>query len=224
MSQGKEAVAASPGGDVAAARQERIDRLWLDVYQRLTAGVGHELRNSLNGVAVNLEVVRSRSGREGVAAAALGSFAASASEQLEHVIAITEALVALGRPARSPATIGRFADQVARLLRPALVATGGTLDLVVEGEGTTRVPADAARLLVAAAMTAAVEGAGLQAGGGGAVQCRVRPAGGVELTIEGRFASAPRLAAEIERAAAELAVGVRSASSSITLTFPAQGG
>lgn len=224
MSRGKEAVAVSQGGGAAAARQERIDRLWLDVYQRLTAGVGHELRNSLNGVAVNLEVVRSRSGREGVAAAALGSFAASASEQLEHVIAITEALVALGRPARSPATIGRFADQVARLLRPPLAATGGTLDLAVEGEGTTRVPADAARLLVAAAMTAAADGAGLQAGGGGEMKCRVRPVDGVELRIEGRFASSPRLAAEMERAAIEQAVGVESTPGSITLTFPASGG
>ena len=224
MSEGTGAIAASGTGGAAAARQERIDRLWLDVYQRLTAGVGHELRNSLNGVAVNLEVVRTRSGREGVAATALGSFAASASEQLEHVITITEALVALGRPARSPATIGRFADQVARLLRPPLSASGGTLDLVVEGEGTTRVPADGARLLVAATMIAAADAAGADRGGGGEVRCRVRPAGGVELRVEGRFASPPRLASETERAAAELAVGVHGTADGITLTFPAQGG
>lgn len=221
MSEGTGAVAASAAGGAAAARQERIDRLWLDVYQRLTAGVGHELRNSLNGVAVNLEVVRTRSGREGVAAAALGSFATSASEQLEHVITITEALVALGRPARSPATIGRFADQVARLLRPPLEASGGTLDLVVEGEGTTRVAADAARLFVAAAMIAAADAAGTQ---GGEVRCRVRPAAGVELRVEGRFASPPRLAGEMERAAAELAVDVHGTTDGITLRFPAQGG
>jgi hypothetical protein len=196
------------------------DALWLAIFQRLSAGVAHELRNSLNGVAVNLEVVRSRSGRDGVAASALGTFAASASEQLEQVIAMTEALVALGRPAREPAAIGRCADQVAILLRPPLVAGGGSLDLVVEGEGTTRVPADAARTLVAAAMCAAVEGAG----SGGVVRCRVRPAGGVELHVEGRFATPPRLAVEIEQAAAALAVGVRSTESGITLTFPAQGG
>ncbi|HEX8848578.1 MAG TPA: hypothetical protein VF761_03505 [Gemmatimonadaceae bacterium] len=197
-----------------------LDALWLTIFQRLSAGVAHELRNSLNGVAVNLEVVRSRSGRDGVAASALGSFAASASEQLEQVIAMTEALVALGRPARSPAAIGRCADQVAILLRPPLVANGGRLDLVVEGEGTTRVPADAARTFVAAALCAAVE----SAGEAGEVRCLVRPANGVELQVEGGFAAPPRLAMEIERAAAELAVGVRSTASGITLTFPAQGG
>ncbi|NUR19641.1 MAG: hypothetical protein HOQ12_08935, partial [Gemmatimonadaceae bacterium] len=167
-----------------------------------------------------LEVGRSRAGREGVAASALGTVAASASEQLEQVIALTEALVALGRPAREPAAIGRCADQVAVLLRPPLVASGGTLDLVVEGEGTTRVAADAARTLVAAALCAAVE----SAGSGGEVRCRVRPAGGVELHVEGRFTTPPRLAAEIERSAAAMAVGVRSTESGITLTFPARGG
>ena len=36
---------------------------------------GHEIRNALNGVAVNVEVVRSRSGREGPARAGADSFA-----------------------------------------------------------------------------------------------------------------------------------------------------
>ena len=225
MDRGTESAAASERQGAGAASPERIERLWLEIHQRLTGGVAHELRNSLNGVAVNLEVVRSRSAREGIAAASLGSFAASASEQLEHVIAITEALVALGRPARQPAAIGRFADQVATLLRAPLAANGGTLDLVVEGEGTTRVPADAARLLVAAAICAAAEGAAKSGtDGAGAVRCLVRPTDGVELQVEGRFAAPPRLPAEIERAAAELAVGVRSTASGITLTFPAQGG
>lgn len=208
-------------GGAASLRQDEIDRLWLAALQRLAGGIAHELRNALNGVAVNLEVVRTRSAREGVAASALGSFATSASEQLEQVIGMTESLVALGRAASQSATIGRYADQVAALLRPPLVAHGGTLDLVVEGEGTTRVPADAARLFVAAALQAAADGAGPAMGGGGEVHCRVRPVAGVELAIDGRFATAPRLAHEIERVASALGVGVYSTASSITLTFPA---
>jgi signal transduction histidine kinase len=202
---------------VAGARQEEVDRLWLAAQQRLAEGVAHELRNALNGVAVNLEVVRSRAAREGTTGAALGGFASSAAEQLEQVIALTEALVVLGRPARQPAVVGRLADTVVALLRPPVLAGGGTLDLVVEGEGSTRVAADAARLLVAAALLAAVDA-------GKELRCRVRPGsgpGGSELAIEGRFAGPPRLAPEVERLAGSLDVAVRGDPSGITLTFPA---
>ena len=199
---------------MGGAEQAEIDRLWLAAQQRLAEGVAHELRNALNGVAVNLEVVRSRAAREGTTGAALGGFASSAADQLEQVIALTEAMVLLGRPARQPAAIGRLADTVAALLRAPVVASGGTLDLVVEGEGTTRVAADAARLLVAAAFLAAVDA-------GKELRGRVRPAGGAELAIEGGFAAAPRLPAEIERIAGALSVEVRGTPSGITLTFPA---
>ena len=214
------AVAAAPA--VSPSRDGEVERRWLAALQQLTGGVAHELRNALNGVAVNLEVVRSRAGREGVAASALGSFAGSASDQLEQVIAMADALLALTRAAHDPAVIGRIADQVAALVRPVLAGSGGSLELVVEGEGATRVPAAAARLFVAATLQAAASAGGKS---GTSLGCRVRPAPGrargVELRIEGTFAATPALDPGLAQLAEVYGVGVLPAESSITSTFPA---
>lgn len=207
---------ASSGLGAPAEAAARAERLWLVQLQRLAGGVSHELRNALNGVAVNLEVVRSRSERDGVPARSLASFAGSASDQLETVIAVTEALVSLARPARQPATVGRTADQILAVLRPPLAATGGSVTLEVEGEGSTTVAADVVRALVAAALIAAGDAAGPLAG---AIRCRVRPAAGVRLEVIATGIGP--LADEVLRVAADWAVGVRSDGERITLTFPA---
>ena len=54
---------------------------------------GHEIRNALNGVAVNVEVVRSRSGREG-ATGDLTSFAEHASAQVREASVLADGLLA----------------------------------------------------------------------------------------------------------------------------------
>ena len=220
-------VAAAP--DVATSRDGEVERRWLAALQQLTGRVAHELRNALNGVAVNLEVVRSRAGREGLAASALGSFAGSASDQLEQVIGMTDALLALARAGQEPAAIGRTTDQVAALVRPALAATGGALELLVEGERTTRVPSPAARLFIAATLQAAMDAArgpgDASKEGGVSLTCRVRPAAsearGVELRVEGAFVRTPMLDATLVTLANEYGVGFLPAASSITSTFPA---
>ena len=225
MEEGRTVAAAR---DAANSRDGEVERHWLVMLQQLTSAVAHELRNALNGVAVNLEVVRSRSGREGLAASALGSFAGSASDQLEQVIAMTDALMALARPGQEPVAIGRTTDQVAALVRPVLAANGGALDLQVEGEGTTRVPVAAARLFVAATLQAAVHATradGAAKESGASLTCRVREGEGegkgVELRVEGAFARTPTLDATLATLAREYGVGVRPAESSITSTFPA---
>ena len=194
----------------------RAERLWLAQLHRLAGGVSHELRNALNGVAVNLEVVRSRSERDGVPARSLSSFAGSASDQLETVIAITEALVSLARPARQPATVGRTADQILAVLRPPLAANGGSVRLEVEGEGSTSVAADVVRALVAAALIAAGDAAGPMAG---EIYCRVHPAAGVRLVVTATGIGP--LADDVLRVAADWAVDMRGDGERITLTFPA---
>ena len=199
-----------------------VDRRWLAALQALAGNVSHELRNALNGVAVNLEVVRSRSAREGVAASTLGSYAASASDQLEQVIAMTDALMSLARAQDGAIAIGRTADRVATLVRPPLIAAGGSLELVVEGDGSTVVPAEAARLFIAAVLQLAVESAKANKGSGNvALTCRVRPADGVELQVEGAFGTPPRLEGEVGELAKAQGVGIRATESNITLTFPA---
>ena len=226
MKEGRPA-AGSPGAGVG--RDGEIERRWLAALQRLTGSVAHELRNALNGVAVNLEVVRSRAGREGAPASALGSFAGSASDQLEQVIAMTDALLALTRAGQEPAAVGPITGQVAALVRPVLAASGGALEIVVEGDGVTRLPAVAARLFVAATLLAAVDAARLPGGapenGGTSIRGRVRPAEGrvkgVELRIEGTFTTSPVLDPGLARLAEEHGVGVLPTASSITSTFPA---
>jgi signal transduction histidine kinase len=183
-------------GDGSGAGEE-LERLWLAVLQQLAGTVAHELRN---------------------AASALGSFAGSAADQLEHVIAITDALMSLARSQDGAAMVGRTTDHVAALVRPALDASGGSLELVVEGEGTTRVPARAARLFVAAALQRAVAAAG---GNGAILRCRVRPDHGVELRVDGTFATVPRLDDGVSELAKVYGVGIQPTDSSITLTFPA---
>ena len=54
---------------------------------------GHEIRNALNGVAINVEVVRSRSGREG-SARDLASFADHASAQIREASVLADGLLA----------------------------------------------------------------------------------------------------------------------------------
>ena len=62
---------------------------------------GHEIRNALNGVAVNVEVVRSRSGREGSGSGTVDAFAqraaagaVMASELTNGTLAIIDAVLA----------------------------------------------------------------------------------------------------------------------------------
>lgn len=198
------------------AAEARVERLWLVELQRISDVAAHELRNALNGVAVNLEVVRARAARDGAAAASLGGFAEAAAAQLEQVIAMTEALVALSRPQRSAQSVARTVDQVAALLRPPLAAGGRAVTVAVEGEGGTRVPPEVVRLLVGAVLRGGAE----SLGEGGELRCRVRPADGAELSVAagGR---APRLDDELQHIAEAHGVRVAAADDAITLTFPA---
>jgi hypothetical protein len=157
-----------------------VDQLWLATLQRLAAGVSHEMRNALNGAAVNIAVVRSRSTREGMPASSLASYASSASDQWEGVIAIAEALIALNRAPQRPVAAGRIADQVLALIRPPLVAGGGSVRLVVEGDGVSDVAADVARLTIAAALQA---GATAAAEARSELLCVVRPVQRIEVEI-----------------------------------------
>ena len=76
--------------------------LWLGALGRLAGRAAHELKNPLNGLALNLEVVRSRSVRAGSEAAALAPYATAAARELERAIPLVEALLALARPLSNP--------------------------------------------------------------------------------------------------------------------------
>jgi hypothetical protein len=66
----------------------------LDVVREITRRAGHEIRNALSGVAVNVEVVKSRAAR-GDGADALAPFADRAALQVGVASALTDGLLGL---------------------------------------------------------------------------------------------------------------------------------
>ena len=65
---------------------------WLSILREFARDSGHELRNALNGLVVNLEVVRVRSSNPGEAA---DQFLSQAIEQAEESVRLAEGTIAL---------------------------------------------------------------------------------------------------------------------------------
>jgi hypothetical protein len=147
------------GGGVIAGAPASAGELWVDTLERLCGRTAHELKGALNGVAVNLEVVRSRCERPNTLASAVGPYANSASDQLGIVIETTEALLALARSARTPVEVARVTRHVHALLAPAARSQGKRFELSgpLDGLGATSAGASAARLAVAASAMAATD-------------------------------------------------------------------
>jgi hypothetical protein len=200
------------------------EELWLGVFQRLCDATAHQFKGALNGVAVNLEVVRSRSGggRGEAAASALRPFAEAAAAELESVIQSAEAILALARPPRGPADVARNTRDVAVLAsRGAAEAEDGggrrlTVDKGVERLGTTSAPTSAARLAIAAVVLAAVEASK------DVVCSAVDEAGGpaIRVSCGERDGSRFALSDEVVSAAYSAGVHLDISESGATITFP----
>jgi nitrogen fixation/metabolism regulation signal transduction histidine kinase len=139
--------------------------LWLGALGRLAGRAAHELKNPLNGLALNLEVVRSRSARGGTQGSALAAYADAAASELERAIPLVEALLALARPLSAPVDL-RVAMQPLLALYGAIAkAGGGSLDVVYEAEHMfVNADGDTVRALVAEALDVTV-GANLEVAG-----------------------------------------------------------
>ena len=98
----------------------------LDIVREIIRRAGHEIRNALSGVAVNVEVVRSRVSREG-SATEIASFAERAGAQIGEATALTNGLLSL---------VGMVLDAEARgTLRSAPEASGGSrIELMIYGD------------------------------------------------------------------------------------------
>ena len=108
----------------------------------------HEIRNPLNGLAVNLEVVRSRAARAGGGGggagggdlASVGRFAESAAGELERAAELVQALLELARPMTGPVDLwSAWRPMVALHNAVAVAAANG-----VEREGSDAVTASVA--------------------------------------------------------------------------------
>lgn len=215
----------APAGDVSA--------LWLMTQHAIAARVAHEFKNTLNGVAVNLEVVRSRLARAAAANnAPVGTgpssttFAETASGEFERLSAQSLALLALVRPVREPADIAWVTMQLRPLLALAAARDGGRLSIdgTDEGDARTSMGAEAVRLVVAQAMLAALED-----GVAHEVRCTVRTTAGGDAGPSLAVARAGRehaagaivLPEHVARVAAAAGVRIEAApDSSLILTFP----
>jgi hypothetical protein len=98
----------------------------LEIVGEIIRRAGHEIRNALSGVAVNVEVVRSRVAREG-APTEIATFAERAGAQIGEATALTNGLLAL---------VGFVIAAEARgTLRSAPEASGGSrIELMIYGD------------------------------------------------------------------------------------------
>jgi signal transduction histidine kinase len=203
-------------------RNHSVDELWLGVLQQISARAAHELKGVLNGVAVNLEVVRSRSEKSGASAAAVGSFATSASDQFQVVVDMTDALLTLARAPREPIEVGETVKRLAAVLAPSARAEGGSLRLdepSADAAKGIKVRGNAVRLAVGAALLAALQRKG-------DVRCRIQV--GDETVVNVQCADADASAAfelspEIVTAASGAGVKIRVDEQAISLAFPRAG-
>jgi hypothetical protein len=205
----------------ASGRGRSVDELWLDVLQQIGARTAHELRGALNGVTVNLEVVRSRAAKPGTAAAAIGPFASSAADQLESVVEMTEALLMLTRAPRESPDVLETVRAFASLLTPSARAEGGSLRVESPSrdiaERPVRSEGAVVRVVIGAALLAALASKG-------DIRCRVDANEETIVSIECADAEVPlALAPDVSAVAAAAGVRVQQEGQSLSLIFPHSG-
>jgi hypothetical protein len=134
--------------------------LWLAALQRALGRASHDVKDALNGVSVNLEVIRSRAARPDAPASAVASFADAAAQQLDRLSSLLDAVLALGRAERDPVDVGITLRRVAALCGASSAAadSGVTVHDGVLGDARTTVHGDAVRLALAAPLLEAVVG------------------------------------------------------------------
>jgi hypothetical protein len=203
-----------------------VDELWLETLQQINARASHEVKGALNGVAVNLEGVRSRAAKADAVAGAVSPFASSASDQLELVIEMADALLLLGRAPREPVDLGATLRHLAAILGPSGRSEGGSLG--VEDHGgevkSVRPAGHHVRQLVGAAMLAALRPEGEMRRRH--VRCRVEAGEDAVVTVE-RVDDASteplQIEPEITAAATEGGIRVHSEGHAISFAFARAG-
>jgi signal transduction histidine kinase len=205
---------------VTDERAAEVEVLWLDALQQVAARAAHEIKGALNGVSVNLEVVRSRATNQAAApSAGLARFAAAAASQLEELVRMNEALLALTRRPRDLVDVLATAGQLVALLGPVARSDGYSLAVVeppTSSGGTTSAPAPAVRLVLASAMLRALDRRT-------ATTCRVDAADGMVIRVECADGSTIELDPRVAHAAAESGIRIEGGPGSLSLAFPRAG-
>ena len=189
--------------------------------QRAMGRASHDVKDALNGVSVNLEVIRSRAARPDTPASAVASFGESAGHQLERLTSLIEAVLALGRAERTPVDVGVTLRRIVTICSASTSSDDAAVRLVEDasmGSTFSRVSPDVVRLALLAHLLDLVvspaRGTSLSE-----VTCTLATSDDgvhVRFAADGRTASTPDALADVMRSA-----GVRSTDGNdISLTFP----
>lgn len=196
-----------------------IDQLWLAALQEVVQRAAHEVKDALNGVSLNLEVIRSRStGADGDRSRnSLAGFAASAAEQLDLLSARTEALLFLSRPQRpanGPVDVAVTLKHLASLLVPAAKADGVSLSVAgYQASAPTTASAVVTRLALAEGLLTLVNG-------GGAGRCRLETGAEPVVRFSHESAGTCSLDPAIARTIAQHGIRQETPGSELILRFP----
>ena len=198
-----------------AAGKSELAGSWLETLRAVTDRAAHEVRGALNGVSLNLEVVRARTDRGAIDPSGVVPFAAAAAEQLAAVTARVEALLALTREVRGPIEVRAIVMQVVTLLAPAMRSDGGSLELAPDGGDASTVTSaepDAVRLAVAAVLLAAGRRRA-------ALLCRIVVRDAIILQVDG-VEDSSGVEADIVRAAADAGICIEQHQDAFLVAFP----
>lgn len=201
-------------------RAAEIDVLWLDALQQVAARAAHEIKGALNGVSVNLEVVRSRVTNQAAGPpAGLTRFADVAASQLDELVTMSEALLALTRRPRDVVDVLTTAGYLIALLGPVARADGYSLSVVASptsGGSATSAPAVVVRLVLASTMLRALDRRTV-------TTCRVDVADGMVLRVECADGSTIELDPRVAQVAAEAGIQIKGGPGGLSLAFPRAG-
>ena len=206
---------------VPTSALEDVASLWLATLQRAIGRASHDVKDAINGVSVNLEVIRSRAARPDTPASAVASFGESAGHQLERLTTLIEAVLALGKAERTPVDVGVILRRVVTICGASTSSDDATVRLVEDasmGSTFSRVPSDVVRLALLAPLLDLVVSPARGTSQSDVTCALSTTEDGVQVRFEAeaRPASISDALAEILRGA-----GVRSSEGNdLTLTFP----
>jgi hypothetical protein len=187
--------------------------VWASALEALATYVAHDVRNALNGVAVNLEVVRGRAAR-GADASSITPFAAAAATQFERASAAVEALLAFARPEPGDVDVHGL---VARLAR--LTGVHGTQPVEIVGPpmggSRTVAPPDIVRAAVARGVLSALRE--------GRAACEITVDDGIFLRVTGADGASLSLDPELTALASAHGIRVAASGHTLELRFPVLG-
>ncbi len=141
---------------------EDVGALWLQMLQRAMARAAHDVKDALNGVSVNLEVIRSRAERPDMPAASVLQFAEAASNQLDRLTRLLDAVLVLGRSERQPVDIAATLRRVATICSASSSNADAAVTVTEDGmldSTASRVDGSVARIALLAPLLEASTGA-----------------------------------------------------------------